>query len=238
MLVGPRAPLCLTYCTSFCDAREICDGAKLEVAFHDNVLERSEVIAHFLSLVTGGKPFEIERRPPWSQTAVWFDVARFVLKYDSSLGRSLLFLWVSRSLYDCRISCLRAFIIGAHLDYPQLCADALRDRDASAQWNHPRPLEGHVALEPGAMRFEIWSMLPAKYSWALGRAWGCRADMRDKAETKDAETKDAWTDNSALFTGGAGRGQSPEIRIPHLKDTGLFRLYTNALHLLLRPEGV
>ena len=119
---------------------------------------------------------------PYGDNADNFDAmiafTQFMVDYRCRRDLQHFRCWVLCALHKEYLSPLPAFGIGAIMDDPDLCSEALEADEWfwSEEEDKVAYLENgdddRYVLNPIHLPFTVWELLPKEYSWALTRAWG------------------------------------------------------------------
>lgn len=130
---------------------------------------------YFFDIIQHG---ELQCKPPVHNRLIadsWFNVARFVVKYQSALGRRRLRENILKQMSAGRTRTMHAWIIGAILRDADLCFQALKCEKIHGLWPKQRGapyLKGRNELDPKGIPRELVDIIPPDYMQALCTAWG------------------------------------------------------------------
>lgn len=150
-----------------------------ELTLTDTDMETGQILEGFITLIT-------EHQLSWPKNEVnrIIKLVHFLQKYNCDSSLYLIRLHMERSLLSEKLPGvqpvgLECFVVGAHLDEPDLCTTVLH-LEHNEGWDPTDDLEhGVPTFEPRGMCFnpqsmsrDFWRLIPSDYLWALNRAWG------------------------------------------------------------------
>lgn len=168
-------------------------GADREIHFTDDTIETSEVFKRFLPLLISATVDVKDIQRPKNLNPLVF-MTRFLVKYDCPFLMAVLGLRLKEYMSNGR-SGLYTFIIGSNMGDTDLCMSALSGKtrtwseSSEPDTNSEKSPPTFNCLNPQALRFSWWSMIPAPYLYALNRAWGLVGDSPN-LKTKFREVLD------------------------------------------------
>lgn len=173
------------------------------IEFTDTVLETATVINNFLRTISTGNGLyytypvtqdDCGWLKEWIGIGHAINLVGFLSKWECEAQLSSMRLqarYLRSEASECNSHYF--FILGALLDDPGLCFQALESFDIWDDGDDGNEGEfggrvGCAMIDPTALPFWAWSILPSNYLWALTRSWGhVKTSRRSKHEVETVE---------------------------------------------------
>lgn len=170
------------------DASEICDGGKKIVRLHDEKLEDSIVVNHFLGLAVDSA-LDIDYCDVDIESCRGIlRLVRFMEKYECTRLWGPLHYFCTYLAHGGLIDYQIAFVIGSATNDEELCQVSLRklcpQPDLHCSVSH------NCYADPGSFSLELWELLDHDGGWALAVA--CRRSRTPSASEQDDSEPSAY----------------------------------------------
>lgn len=137
----------------------------------DPELESAATFRQYLALVIDGRVKSFDKELEGLRQLVLF-----LAKWDCNPPTRIILLDIREQLRLGTVHPIKAFTVGAAADDPTTCALALETITWAWNAGPEDELAGGttkaLSTHPLHMPYNLWSLIPPSYMWALARAWG------------------------------------------------------------------